>query len=101
MRPAKHRLVRHIASCDQLIRDTSPTVLFIWIVQQIAQAAHKVGLDCLVVTAGASSDSQVLNRVVPVGTLPVPNRAGVRRDAEEWTDVTAAADVTVAGAGWP
>ncbi len=74
----------------ELIADTSPVVLPLWVRQALADAAKERGVPYRVLTSGASHDAQMINAIVPTALLFVPSRDGLSHVPEEWTD---AADI--------
>jgi allantoate deiminase len=71
-----------------MIADTQPTVLPVWIREEILRACDDVGVRRRVLTSGASHDAQVLNAIVPAGMIFVPSRDGLSHVPEEWTSST-------------
>jgi len=80
----------------EVIADTSPAVLPIWLREFTASAARDVGAEYLVLTSGASHDAQVINRRVPAAMIFVPSREGLSHVPGEWTsnaDIATGVDV--------
>lgn len=80
----------------EVIADTSPVVLPIWIRDFTSQACRALEVPHVVLTSGASHDSQVINARVPAGMIFVPSREGLSHVPEEWTssaDVARGVDV--------
>ncbi|HET7636776.1 MAG TPA: Zn-dependent hydrolase [Candidatus Limnocylindria bacterium] len=80
----------------QVIADTSPAVIPIWIREAIARACDETGLEFRVMTSGAGHDSQVINQIIPAGMIFVPSKDGLSHVPEEWTsalDIARGVDV--------
>jgi len=80
----------------ELIADTSPSVLPMWIRELTSQVCHELGIRYRVMTSGAGHDSQVVNAIVPAGMVFVPSKDGLSHVPEEWTsanDVARGVDV--------
>ncbi|AUS77297.1 Zn-dependent hydrolase [Actinoalloteichus sp. AHMU CJ021] len=85
---------RGVGLRDRLLADTSPVVLPSWIQDEITRAARDCGSAYRVMPSGASHDSQMLTRVVPVGMVFVPSRDGLSHTPAEWTSVPEIAEGT-------
>jgi allantoate deiminase len=72
----------------ELIADTSPSVLPMWLREITSAACRDLGLKLRVITSGASHDSQIVNRVVPAGMVFVPSKEGLSHVPEEWTSAS-------------
>jgi allantoate deiminase len=82
----------------QVIGDSSPVVLPIWLRQLVGQVCTDSGYPYRVLTSGASHDSQMVNGIVPAGMIFVPSKGGLSHVAEEWTsaaDLARGTDVLV------
>jgi hydantoinase/carbamoylase family amidase len=80
----------------EVIADTSPVVLPIWVRSFARTACVNRGIEPLVMASGASHDAQVVNSVVPAGMIFVPSRNGLSHVPEEWTssaDIATGANV--------
>jgi acetylornithine deacetylase/succinyl-diaminopimelate desuccinylase-like protein len=80
----------------QVIADTSPAVIPIWIREAIARACDETGLEFRVMTSGAGHDSQVINQIIPAGMIFVPSKDRLSHVPEEWTsalDIARGVDV--------
>ncbi|HEX5451095.1 MAG TPA: Zn-dependent hydrolase [Candidatus Limnocylindrales bacterium] len=87
---------RGVAVDVELIADTSPVVLPMWIRELTSRVCHELDVGYRVMTSGAGHDSQVVNAVVPAGMIFVPSRDGLSHVPEEWTsasDVARGVDV--------
>lgn len=87
---------RGIGVETELIADTSPVVLPIWIREQSSKACEELGIRYRVMTSGAGHDSQVVNAIVPAGMIFVPSKDGLSHVPGEWTsasDVARGVDV--------
>lgn len=69
----------------EVLADTSPVVLPTWLAERSAAAARELGLGYRVMPSGASHDSQMISRVVPVGMVFVPSAGGISHSPDEWT----------------
>jgi allantoate deiminase len=72
----------------ELIADTSPAVLPMWIRELSSKVCQELGIRYRVMTSGAGHDSQVVNAVVPAGIVFVPSRDGLSHVPEEWTSTS-------------
>jgi allantoate deiminase len=87
---------RGIGVETELIADTSPVVLPVWIREQSSKVCEELGIRYRVMTSGAGHDSQVVNAVVPAGMVFVPSKDGLSHVPGEWTsaqDVARGVDV--------
>lgn len=94
------------ASCDrrgvglavQVIGDSSPVVLPIWLRQLTGEVCADRGIPYRVLSSGASHDTQMVNHVVPSGMIFVPSKDGLSHVPGEWTsaaDLARGTDVLV------
>lgn len=91
---------RGVDLTPQLLSDASPVVLPAWLRDVIAQVCDTRAVPYRVMYSGASHDSQMVGRVVPVGMLFVPSRGGLSHVPEEWSstaDVALGADLLLQG----
>jgi allantoate deiminase len=72
----------------ELIADTSPAVLPMWIREVTSKVCEELGIRYRVMTSGAGHDSQVVNAIVPAGMVFVPSRDGLSHVPEEWTSTS-------------
>ncbi len=72
----------------EVIADTSPAVLPIWLREITGAVCRELGLKARVMTSGAGHDSQVINRLVPAAMVFVPSRDGLSHVPEEWTSAS-------------
>jgi allantoate deiminase len=72
----------------ELIADTSPTVLPMWIREVIRGACEELGISYRVMTSGGGHDAQVVNSIVPAGIIFVPSKNGLSHVPEEWTSAS-------------
>ena len=97
VRRARVMCERRGVSVDaELIADTSPSVLPMWIRELTSQVCEELGIRFRVMTSGAGHDSQVVNALVPAGMVFVPSKDGLSHVPEEWTsasDVARGVDV--------
>ncbi|GAA3229002.1 Zn-dependent hydrolase [Nonomuraea helvata] len=83
----------------ELLGDTSPVVLPVWLRSIVAESCRAAGVPYRVLTSGASHDAQVINGLMPAAILFVPSRDGLSHVAEEWTssaDLATGTDVLLA-----
>lgn len=69
----------------RLLSDASPAVIPAWVRETTAAVCTEMGLPYRVMYSGASHDSQMIGRVVPVGMIFVPSRGGLSHVPQEWT----------------
>jgi allantoate deiminase len=79
---------RGIAVESELIADTSPVVLPMWIREQSSKTCEELGIRYRVMTSGAGHDSQVVNAIVPAGMVFVPSKDGLSHVPGEWTSAS-------------
>jgi allantoate deiminase len=87
---------RGVAVDSELIADTSPAVLPMWLRELTSSVCEELGIRYRVMTSGAGHDAQVVNAIVPAGMVFVPSKDGVSHVPEEWTsasDVARGVDV--------
>ncbi len=72
----------------ELIADTSPVVLPIWIREQSSKVCEELGIKYRVMTSGAGHDAQVVNAIVPAGMVFVPSKDGLSHVPGEWTSAS-------------
>jgi allantoate deiminase len=74
----------------EVIADTSPAVLSMWLRELTSNVCRDLGLNYRVMTSGAGHDAAIMARLVPAGMVFVPSRDGLSHVPEEWTS---AADI--------
>jgi allantoate deiminase len=74
----------------EVIADTSPAVLSMWLRELSGKVCRELGLNYRVMSSGAGHDAAILSRLVPAAMIFVPSRDGLSHVPEEWTS---AADV--------
>jgi allantoate deiminase len=74
----------------EVIADTSPAVLSMWLRELTSNVCRDLGLNYRVMSSGAGHDAAILARLVPAGMVFVPSRDGLSHVPEEWTS---AADI--------
>ena len=87
---------RGVSVDAELIADTSPSVLPMWIRELTSQVCEELGVRFRVMMSGAGHDAQVVNSIVPAGMIFVPSKDGLSHVPEEWTsasDVARGVDV--------
>jgi allantoate deiminase len=70
-----------------VIADTSPAVLSMWLRELTSGACQELGLAYRVMSSGAGHDAAVLSRLVPSAMVFVPSREGLSHVPDEWTSV--------------
>lgn len=76
---------RGVVVSGQLLADSSPTFLPMWLRSLVADSLDDAGLRYRVMTSGASHDAQIISKLMPTGLLFVPSRDGLSHVPEEWT----------------
>jgi hydantoinase/carbamoylase family amidase len=76
----------------ELIADTSPAVLPMWLRDITSATCAQMGLSYRVMSSGAGHDAQIINRIVPSAMIFVPSRDGLSHVPEEWSS---ASDIAV------
>jgi allantoate deiminase len=71
----------------EVIGDTSPAVLPMWLRQVMSHTCQELGIDFRVMSSGAGHDSAVVSRAVPAGLVFIPCRQGLSHVPEEWASV--------------
>jgi len=71
----------------EVVSDTSPSVLPLWLRRLTKQVCVDLGLPHRVMASGAGHDAQILARRLPAAMLFVPSHAGLSHVPEEWTSV--------------
>lgn len=79
---------RKVGVTAEVIADTSPVVLPIWIRGLTSGVCAELGYAYKVMTSGAGHDAQVINGVTPAGIVFVPSRGGLSHVPEEWTSAS-------------
>jgi allantoate deiminase len=74
----------------EVIADTSPAVLTMWLRELTSDVCRELGLGYRVMSSGAGHDAAILARIVPAAMVFVPSREGLSHVPEEWTS---AADI--------
>jgi allantoate deiminase len=78
---------RGLALAHEVVSDTSPSVLPLWLRRLTRQVCVDLGLPHRVMASGAGHDAQILARRLPAAMLFVPSHAGLSHVPEEWTSV--------------
>jgi hydantoinase/carbamoylase family amidase len=76
---------RGVALEAEVIADTSPAVLSMWLRELSSSACHDLGLNYRVMSSGAGHDAAIVARLVPSAMIFVPSRDGFSHVPEEWT----------------
>ncbi|MHB8620568.1 MAG: allantoate amidohydrolase [Chloroflexota bacterium] len=79
---------RGISIEAELLADTSPAVLPMWLRDVMGAACRDLALTPRVMPSGAGHDAQIVNHVAPAGMIFVPSRDGLSHVPEEWTSVS-------------
>ncbi|WP_416955706.1 Zn-dependent hydrolase [Streptomyces sp. Agncl-13] len=90
---------RGLALAVEVLGDTSPAVLPLWLRSVIADACRTEQVPYQVLTSGASHDSQVVNSLMPAAIVFVPSSNGLSHVPQEWTsagDLARGTDVLLA-----
>jgi allantoate deiminase len=74
----------------EVIADTSPAVLSMWLRELSSAVCGELGLNYRIMSSGAGHDAAILARLVPAAMVFVPSRDGSSHVPEEWTS---AADI--------
>jgi allantoate deiminase len=74
----------------EVIADTSPAVLSMWLRELSSNVCRDLGLNYRVMSSGAGHDTAILARLLPGAIVFVPSRDGLSHVPEEWTS---AADI--------
>lgn len=72
----------------EMLADTSPVVLPMWIRDIAGAVCRDLGVNARVMSSGAGHDAQIVNRVMPAGMLFVPSKDGLSHVPEEWTSAS-------------
>jgi hydantoinase/carbamoylase family amidase len=72
----------------ELIADTSPAVLPMWLREITTASCRELGSSYRVMSSGAGHDAQIVNRIVPAAMLFVPSREGLSHVPQEWTSAS-------------
>ncbi len=75
-----------------VLSDTSPAVMPVWLRELTTEVARRLGLAHRVISSGAGHDSAILSRVIPAALIFVPSHDGASHCPEEWTSVDDIAD---------
>lgn len=83
---------RHIAQTRNvtvdvdLLADASPVLLPSWVRDSLVSTAEEMNIDYRIMPSGASHDSQMINRICPVGMIFVPSQNhGVSHSPDEFS----------------
>ena len=79
---------RKVTISAELIADTSPSVLPMWLRNVTSEVCGDLGIRFRVMTSGAGHDAQVVNSIVPAGMVFVPSKDGLSHVPEEWTSAS-------------
>ncbi|MFI5911839.1 Zn-dependent hydrolase [Dactylosporangium sp. NPDC051541] len=70
----------------EVLGDTSPVVLPMWLRLLAARSCAGTGTSYRVMTSGASHDAQIIGHLTPAAILFAPSRGGLSHVPEEWTN---------------
>jgi allantoate deiminase len=76
----------------ELIGDSSPVVLPLWLRQLTREVCRQLAIPYRVLNSGAGHDAAILARALPAAMLFVPSHEGLSHCPEEWTSI---ADIAV------
>ena len=76
---------RGIEFVAELISDTSPTILPMWLRELTTAVCRDMDLPHRVMASGAGHDAAILSRFIPAGMIFVPSHDGTSHAPEEWT----------------
>ena len=74
----------------EVIADTSPAVLSMWLRELSSNVSRDLGLNYRIMSSGAGHDTAILARLLPAAIIFVPSRDGLSHVPEEWSS---AADI--------
>jgi allantoate deiminase len=81
---------RGVSLQAEVIADTSPAVLSMWLRELTSSVCSDLNVNYRVMSSGAGHDAAILARLVPAAMIFVPSRDGLSHVPEEWTS---AADI--------
>ena len=87
---------RGVSIDAEVIADTSPVVLSMWLRQALSQVCGELGIDWRFMPSGAGHDAQIMASIAPAAIIFVPSKDGASHVPEEWTsvaDIAKGADV--------
>ncbi|MBI4236315.1 MAG: Zn-dependent hydrolase [Chloroflexi bacterium] len=70
-----------------VISDTSPTVLPMWLRDLTTEVCRRLELPYRVMSSGAGHDAAILSRFLPAAMVFVPSHEGLSHCPEEWTSI--------------
>lgn len=76
----------------EVISDTSPTVLPMWLRGLTTDVSRRLGLPHRVMSSGAGHDAAILSRSIPAAMLFIPSHEGISHAPDEWTNIEDIAD---------
>lgn len=71
----------------ELMADTSPAVLPMWLRDLMGQTCEEMGIGFRIMPSGAGHDAGILSQLVPSGLIFIPCREGLSHVPEEWASV--------------
>ncbi len=78
---------RGVALGVDVIADTSPVVLSMWLRKAISEVCNELGADYRFMPSGAGHDAQIMGGIAPAAIIFVPSKDGASHVPEEWTSV--------------
>ena len=78
---------RNVEFAAELVSDTSPTVLPMWLRDLTTEVCNSLGIPHRIMSSGAGHDAGILSRFIPAGMVFVPSHDGFSHSPEEWTSV--------------
>ena len=78
---------RNVEFEAELVSDTSPTVLPMWLRELTTEVCNRLDIPHRMMSSGAGHDAGILSRFIPAGMVFVPSHDGFSHSPEEWTSV--------------
>ena len=72
----------------EVMTDTSPAVLPMWLREITSASCRHLGVGPRAVNSGAGHDAQIVNRLVPAAMILVPSKDGLSHVPEEWSSAS-------------
>lgn len=78
--------LRGIQLDAEVVADTSPVVLSMWLREMLREQCVDMGIDFRVFSSGAGHDAQIMARLLPSALVFVPSTGGISHHPDEWTN---------------
>ena len=78
---------RGVSLAAEVIADTSPVVLSMWLRKSVSEVCDALGTDYRFMPSGAGHDAQIMASIAPAAIIFVPSKDGASHVPEEWTSV--------------